>query len=78
MYLPFSLREPPEDPLGCPFHLCGESGAADNLQDLRQAPMMRVMRLFEDHPDVRRLDVPGGLPADLDPVSADAEAASLS
>ena len=34
---------------------------------------MGVMRLLEDHPDVRRLDVPGGLPADLDPVPAEAE-----
>ena len=38
-----------------------------------QAPVMRVVRLFEDHPDVGRLDIPGGLPADLDPVPAQAE-----
>ena len=56
------------------FTCFGELGAADHLQDLRQTPVMRVVRLLEDHPDVRRLDVSGGLPADLDPVPADAEA----
>ena len=72
----FGLGEPPEDASRRLLHRVRERCGVDDFQDVLQTPVMG-MDFIEDNADVRRIDVSGDLPADLDFVSTDAEAGEL-